>query len=299
MPQRYFDKFPTITYSNTEVVDITRRAAVLDRVISNPYVYFPYEISEEERADQFSYRYYKDPFRSWILYLTNKIVDPYYEWYLSQDEFNEHVIKKYGSYTDARSKIKFYRNDWSNSENLSVSGFNALTPEMQTYWVPNFGVNNRILDYSRKQVDWKTNTNKVVRYKVSSNNYIVDEVCDVVFDQYTSGRGQVLCLNIDTANTANNDLYLQHVSGDFYTSDTVQIQNNVSYVYGRESESNSLFTDVYAVANNLSEEVLSYWTPVTYYDYELERNEFNKTINILDSNFKDTIVDNLKEIMSE
>jgi hypothetical protein len=94
MAQRYFDKFPIITYSNTEVVDITRRVTMLDKTIQNPYVFYPYEIDSNERADQLSARYYEDQFKSWMIYLSNKIVDPYYEWYLSEDEFVNFIIKK-------------------------------------------------------------------------------------------------------------------------------------------------------------------------------------------------------------
>lgn len=298
MPQKYFEKFPVTTYSNTQVVDITRRVAALDRVVSNPYVYYPYEITTNERADQLSSRYYNDPFRSWIFYLTNKITDPYYEWYLSENEFNNFLVKKYESLDNAYRKVKYYRNKWENTDNLDVSGYNALTPNMQIYWEPVFGSGGRVQAYKRRQTDWKANTNKIVKYKVSNTNFIIDEICTVIFDDYNSGRGQVLAINRDSANTANSEVHLQHVSGAFFTSDTVQI-SNTSYLYGNESNVNTQFTDVQAMANNLAEEVISYWAPVTYFEYEQERNEFNKTVNVLDSNFKQIIADNLEELFKE
>lgn len=299
MAEKYFEKFPTVTYSNTEAVDITRRVAALERVVSNPYVFYPYEITSEERADQLSYRYYNDAFRSWIFYLTNKITDPYYEWYLSENQFAEFVVKKYGSFYDAETKIKYYKNNWENDDNLSVSAYNALTTEMQNYWEPSYGSGNRIDFYTRKQIDWKTNTNKIIRYKVSNTSFIVDEICDVFFNNYASGKGQVLCINTDEANTANSEVYLQHVSGNFYTTNTITITANVSYIYGTESKVNTFFTSVFAVSNNLSEEVANYWTPVTYLEYETEKNEFNKTVNVLDSRFKQTIADNLQDLLRE
>ena len=60
MPERYFEKFPVITYSNNQVVDITKRVTLLDRVSESPYVFYPYDISNAERADHFSHRYYED-----------------------------------------------------------------------------------------------------------------------------------------------------------------------------------------------------------------------------------------------
>jgi hypothetical protein len=292
MPQKYFEKFPTITYSNNEVVDITKRVALLERVSSNPYVFYPYEISPFERADQLSARYYDDAYRSWLLYISNKVVDPYYEWYLHENEFYDYMTKKYGSFYDSQQKIKFYRNEWQNADEIDVSTYNALTVGQKNYWEPKLGVGNRVDGYVRKQVDWESNTNKVIKYTVSnSNNYIIDEIVDVVFDRFNTGRGQVVA-------TSNNSLFLQHVSGQFYTSETVSIAAN-SYVYGQESQSNMVFTDVLAVANNIAEEELVYWTPVTYYDFENEKNEFNKTIRVIDSSLKQVAADNLENLMRE
>lgn len=299
MPQRYFEKFPVTTYSNTQVVDITRRVAPLDRVISNPYVYYPYEITTNERADQFSSRYYDDQYRSWILYLTNKITDPYYEWYISENEFNDFLVKKYGSIENAFKKIKYYRNSWENTDNLDISGFNALPARAQIYWEAVYGNKGKILFYKRRQNEWKSNTNKIIRYKVSNTNFIIDEICNVVFDNRYSGKGQVLAIYQDSANTANSEIHLHHVSGFFYPVLNEFGITNESYLYGTESNVNNHFTSVQAVANNLPEEVLAYWSPVTYFEYEQEKNEFNKTINVLDSNFKQTIAENLEDLLRE
>lgn len=292
MPARYFEKFPTITYSNNEVVDITKRVALLERVSTNPYVFYPYEIDSYERADQLSFRYYDDQYKSWILYLSNKIVDPYYEWYMHENEFVDFITKKYGSYYDAQTKIKHYVNDWAPSEDISVSSYNALTPGMKNYWEAVLGQSNVPIRYKRKQVNWQVNTNKVIQYTVSNaNSFINNEICHVVFDQYANGQGQVFA-------ASGNKIHLQHVSGDFYVSDTVSITAS-SYVYGTESKANVIFTDVMSVANNIQEEELVYWKGLTYLEYETERNEFNKTVRVLDNNLKQTMVDNLTDLMSE
>ena len=53
------------------------------------------------------------------------------------------------------------------------------------------------------------------------------------------------------------------------------------------------------VVSNLRAEEESYWTPVTYFDYENEKNEFNKTILVLDPKFTQTTVQNLTDLMKE
>jgi hypothetical protein len=287
--ERYFDKFPIIRYSNNNVVDITLRVKLLDRISANPYAFYPYTITDSERADQFSSRYYKDPYQSWLIYLTNNIVDPYYEWYLDEEQFIEYLDKKYQSYFTAQQKIKYYQNNWENQENINLSEYNALPSSMRKYWSPLYGTGSNVTGYERIATDWSTSTNKVVSYAVSNNAFVYDEICDIVFDQDNVGKGQVIA-------AANNVLYLQHMSGSFYTSDDVTIKNN-SYIYGTESNVNTVFTSVSSVANNISEEELIYWKPITYYEYELNRNEFNKTLKVIDSDFAQLASDSIKELL--
>ena len=109
MTERYFDKFPTITYANTQVLDITRRVAVVNDVFKSKFNYYQYNIANSERPDNISERYYNDPYMSWLIYLSNNITDPYYDWYLDQTTFNDFLALKYGSYTKATSKVAFFR----------------------------------------------------------------------------------------------------------------------------------------------------------------------------------------------
>jgi len=301
MPQRYFETFPVITYSNNQVVDITKRVALLDKVSDNPYVFYPYEISDNERADQLSARYYDDQYKSWMFYITNKIVDPYYEWYLNQNEFVDFIISKYGSYYDAETKVKLYRNNYIGQENITVSAFDSLPAVRKKYWQPNYGYGNRIDSYSRKQVDWITNTNKIVTYTANTTTYstyldknkdfINDEICTIVFDNYNEGKGQILSVT-------NTTITIRHVSGTYTTSGTVSV-TPTSYIYGTESTVNTYFTAVTVSSINLDPVEEVYWAPVSYLEYETEKNEYNKSIRVLDSSLKQTMVDNLKTLMKE
>ena len=133
MPQdKYFDKFPKITYNGAEAIDITKRVVVTETATQNPYLYYPFEITEQERPDQFANRYYDDPFKSWVVYVTNNIVDPHHEWYYSENDFYNMLQTKYGSTTTVLRKIKYYRNDWSGQKEIAVSDYNTLTPRLRS-----------------------------------------------------------------------------------------------------------------------------------------------------------------------
>lgn len=290
---KYFDKFPIIQYGNNtvnnSVVDITKRVDLLNNISSNPYIFYPYDLAEYERADQFSHRYYSDAYKSWILYISNQIVDPYYEWYMRNNEFSEFIIKKYGSIQNAIQKIKYYRNNWQPSTEINPSGYNALTAYMKTFWEPVYGVNSKIISYKRKEDDYIVNTNKIVTYSVSNTEFINDEIVNIVFDTNNKGTGQI-------AKSGNNIVYIQHLSGTFLSNTTVTIGPN-SYIYGTESTVNTVFTSSSIVANNLHSEVEIYFSPVTYYQYEEEKNAFNRTIRVLDNRLSRTVSNNLKDLL--
>jgi len=287
---RYFDKFPKITYSNTQIVDITKRVVALEPMDKNPYVYYPYELNSNERADQLSTRYYEDPYKSWIIYLTNKIVDPYYEWYMYDRQFLDFVVNKYGSYENAVEKITYYRNNWEESENITISSFNALLPILKKYWQPNYYFNT-INSYSRKQINLTYNTNKIVSYETSNTSFTNNEICTIIFNNNNTGRGQIL-------STSNNKIFIQHTSGVTLSNSTVAITTN-SYIYGLESKVNTSFTSSNLVVQNISDEEEVYYKAVSYIDYETEKNEFNKTLRVLDNRVSNKVVTRFKELMTE
>lgn len=286
MAEKYFQRFPRISYSNSQVIDITKRVKLLDTVSNNPYVFYSYDIGDSERADNFSSRYYDDAYMSWLLYISNNITDPYYEWYLSPKELDDFVEKKYGSLSDAKLKIKNYRNNWENQEEITVSGYNSLNEEQQTYWTPVYK-NGVLYSYSRKQEDWLASTNKIVSYSVSNTSFVEDELCDIVFDTGVIGRGQVV-------QSSNSNVYVKNVSGNFNDEVTAN-----SYIYGRESTVNTAFTAVSVISQTISSNVESYYTPITYFDYEYEKNEFNRTIRVIDSEYKYLAVENLIDLMEQ
>lgn len=292
MPNRYFQTFPIINYANNQAVDITKRVVIQEKVLNNPYIYYPYEIQNNERADQLSYNYYEDSYSSWIVYLSNKILDPYYEWYLQDREFEEFIVKKYQKIEYATNKVSYYVNDWVDKENISVSTYDSLTPSMQKYWQSQYDVAGNISSYTRKQVDWKKNTNRVVSYQVSNTSFINDELCVVILDSSntsTVAAGQVTA-------SSNGSLFLQHIVGAY--NGTINLGS--CYVYGIESGVNTAITNTnITVVNNIPAEEEVYWKSVSYLDYEIEKNEYNKSLTILDRNNYDLIYENLKTSMAE
>lgn len=328
MVDRYFEKFPLINYTNNAVVNITQRAEILNSVMNTPYVFYPLDINNGIRPDQIADKLYNDTYKSWILYLSNKIIDPYYQWYLQPDDFNEYLKKKYniGSTDILKQKITFYRNNWYEIDNITVAGYNALSGDQKEYWQPVYGNSSTPLSYQRKKEDWIVNTNKIVRYTVNNApQFIKNEIVKIhlFYAPGYTGRGQVVIAN-------SSSVTLQHISGysmkeefnennfTFTQTETPKIDSEhtiyvdeasnilslepfvlgpYSRLYGTESNANVQVYDTNLIQTNISNTVFEYWSPVAIYDMETENNEYNKSINVLDPSYSIQISKELKKLL--
>jgi hypothetical protein len=290
MAEKYFEKFPIIQYANNYVRNITERAVVLNAVYNSPVLYYSYDIGEGERPDNIADRYYNDEYMGWILHLTNKVVDPYYDWYMDQTTFKDFIVKKYGSYVNAVSKIKYYRNNWySYQDMISVSEYNSITETLKKFYEPVYGdiyQSTTPLGYKRKPIDWKRSTNNIVSYNVDGSYYISDEIVSVYIGSTLLGSGQV-CGKTTTT------LTIHHTNG--IVTDDVGV--GVFTVVGRESKESKVYTDATLLVSNIPAEELNYWDPVYLYDYENEINERNKTIQVLRSDYSNKIAKELKTLL--
>jgi hypothetical protein len=287
----YFKNFPIINYNDNNAVDITKRIVFLNNVLKNPYLFYPYEISSNERADQFSHRYYDDQFKSWVLYLSNDMIDPYYEWYMEDNVFNNFIKKKYGTIEEASLKIKHYTCNWESANPITVGAYNSLSPTLKTYWEPDYQNSNRIVQYKRKKIDQIHNTNKIVKYVVQNSvNFIKGEICKIHSNNYSlqNFRGQITGI-------FNNVIYLQHIIGESIFDFTNQ---NYEYnITGNESNFTSKLISSTLIQNNFLPEEEIYWSPLSFYQYELDKNAFNKTIKVLDKSYAKQIADNLESVL--
>lgn len=274
----YFEKFPLIQYSNNAVVDITRKVKLVDSVKQNPYLFYPYTIQNMERPDQIADSVYENQYYDWMIYLSNEMIDPYYEYYLNFEEFDEFISSKYGSIVNAKEKVKYWRNNWELENELTISGYNSLLPNLKKYWVPEYRLNsNVVLSYKRKRVDWIYNINMLVNYTVSGNNsFVYDEMVVIKNGSNTIvGQGEI-------EYSKNSTIYLKNVqkvgnSNDDYTL----IGGTMSSRTGNSSVVITSSEIVNQSGINIEEQV--YYSPVSAYEYEYEKNEYNKTLIMLRS----------------
>lgn len=279
----FFSFFPNTVYANAVCKDITRRIGLRSAVKVDARAYLPYVVRAGERIDQVAQHYYGSPDDTWMVLLSANVVDPYYDWYMEDGAFHNHIRKKYGSVANAQSYIRHWELDWSDSdEQITPAGWAALDDALKKYYEANYGNGTRIISYSRRREDWTVSTNSVVKLGLAANaEFDVGERVEIKTGVTVTGHAQIAWANSTT-------VQIIHVSGNTAVNNTIrQISSNVSANIASE----------YFVANNIPIDERTFWNPVTYYDWERGRNESKKAVKLLDAKYKTVITEELKKVM--
>ena len=88
---------PLINYGGVNMVDITRRVAILNDIKDYSSIFQSYTIGDGQNAEDIAFNFYGNPQYHFIIFLMNDIIDPFFGWVLSSDEFDKFVRDKYGS----------------------------------------------------------------------------------------------------------------------------------------------------------------------------------------------------------
>ena len=99
----YFSQFPLMAYDmagNKQyklLPDILRRVKLRSGIRSGSFLFDNYDVHDGERPEDIAFQQYGDPELHWVILMTNNITDRYYQWPLTQPQFEEHLKDKYGA----------------------------------------------------------------------------------------------------------------------------------------------------------------------------------------------------------
>lgn len=276
----YFDKLPTITHNNNLSKNLLARARLSDSIKGNKTAFYPYTLDPEDRIDTLSNLYYEDPGYSWLIWLTNNVVDPYFDLPLSDSDLYEHITAKYGSYDLAASKIKLYRNNWYDYTDSTITPlqFNSLANGTQKYYEPVLDNVLNVAKYVRKRHDDTVATNKVQSIAISAvtGTFTIGEMVQ------TNGTNRAF---VTFANATT--ITVQHITGTL--SGTIT---------GQESGATATVGSVLYTKQPIGTADIPFWSPVTFLEYEQDLNEAKRVIKLLDVRYTSQAVNDLKRIMS-
>ena len=259
---RYFTRFPLVDYNGVPAKNILARVDFTDQTKKDIYANFDYVLQEgTSRQDILSFNYYNSAQYDWLINLTNNVVDPYHDYYMSASDFKNYINGKYDSISSARTKILFYRNDWAPDESLiSETVYENLQPNIKKYWKPKLNNTNQIVGYERVKEDWTVSTNRIVQLTV---NIDISEynIGDIILQENTDAEGTLVTKDVDA-----NVLIVQHISGAFVEETTGII-------------------GVAILKENIPVTEESFWSAVDAYEYEEEQNELKRYISLIKAGY--------------
>jgi len=99
----YFSRFPLMVYDvkgNEDyklLPDILRRVKIRSGLRAGSFLFDKYDVRDGERPEDVAFKIYGDAELHWVILMTNNVTDRYYQWPLSQPQFQEHITDKYGA----------------------------------------------------------------------------------------------------------------------------------------------------------------------------------------------------------
>ena len=110
----YFRQVPEFEYVNrssdgksigdfTVVKNLFKRVKIREDILKNLAYFTRYQIEGDDRPDNVAFKVYGDETLDWVVLLSNNITNVQTEWTLTQQAFNDFLIKKYGSIEKANN----------------------------------------------------------------------------------------------------------------------------------------------------------------------------------------------------
>lgn len=191
----YFKSFPTTIWNGQEMVDLSRRADILQKIQGDPMVFLPYTLEEGDTMESLAYNYYGDAELSWLIAMANDVIDPYTDFWKSNDVLERFIAEKYAeecktalnlSYTPEDNQVIEWTKNTTTNENIvyyySINSkdlkISRATQEGGKYASAEF-VPMRYYDYEIDVNEEKRNISVIARQYVSQ---IIDEMKTILND---------------------------------------------------------------------------------------------------------------------
>ena len=77
--------------------NILKRVKLRSGLRSGSFLFDNYDVKDGEKPEDVAFKWFGDAKYHWIILMTNNITDRYYQWPLTQPQFQEHLTDKYGA----------------------------------------------------------------------------------------------------------------------------------------------------------------------------------------------------------
>lgn len=196
----YFNTLPKIIMPDQNgysiiLTNLIARARLIEQLKNNPMLFYEYAIQEGDTPEIVAEKYYGDPYRFWIVLLSNELLNPLWDWPLSDKMFLDYIDMKYETEAEAEGETPFQytnttvyqyqkivttKNSDSRIENITklpitLAQYNALTPSSTSYTLPDglatVSITKEIITLFDYESDLNDNKRQI---KLLNSEYVMD-----------------------------------------------------------------------------------------------------------------------------
>jgi len=141
---KYFESLPKIISRKDNIstikTNLMARSSIIPTLLSNPLVFYSYDVQDEDTPEIIAYKYYGNVYRYWIVLFANQIINPQWDWPMRSNVFNNYIEKKYPN-IDVYTTLDHYEKIVTTTDNetntittdvftINAQEFNSITPEV-------------------------------------------------------------------------------------------------------------------------------------------------------------------------
>jgi hypothetical protein len=142
----YFQNLPKLIIREKQtsqiITDLLARVNIITTLLQDPLIFYSYDIKDSDTPEIIAHKYYGSVDRFWMVLISNEILDPQWDWPLTNKVFNSYINSKY---TPAEiTEINHYEKTITNtiipegtisSKTIVISEdeYNSLVESSETY----------------------------------------------------------------------------------------------------------------------------------------------------------------------
>ena len=183
---QYFKTLPKVIQVKNQVAtvltNLMNRADVIPSLLTNPLIFYKYDIQDGDTPETVAYKYYGDSYRYWILLYSNQIMNPLWDWPLNSNDFNKYIDDKYQEFNPYSTVYQYQKiitqvdlntnTTTINTVVIDEPTYNGLTQSQNTYTLPTGPVSVTITKNTVSYYQYELNLNESKRsINILNKNY--------------------------------------------------------------------------------------------------------------------------------
>jgi len=135
----YFNTLPKILTNDNKnnaivLTNLLARAELVQNLMTNPLMFYEYNIQDGDTPDIVASKYYGDSYRYWLVLFSNQILDPQWDWPLSSQQFTLYLNNKYSAAANANTVLAYTSSTvYEYRKIITTTDETSLTTTSKTY----------------------------------------------------------------------------------------------------------------------------------------------------------------------